>query len=82
MDKLDDSGSKHFLNLLLESLFEMNRYRSARCLFGCNGQIYMNMMWLTWESAYAFQRVLGTVPEFAPLFSQFLFSLVCLLGVI
>ena len=56
MDRLGDSGSKHFLNLLSESLLEMNRYGSAGCLFGCNGWIYMNMIWLTWELAYAFEE--------------------------
>ena len=53
MEWLDDSSSKHFLNLLSESLLKMNRYGSAGCLFGCNGWIYMNTIWLTWELAYA-----------------------------
>ena len=53
MDRFDDSGDKHFLNFLSKSLFEMNWDGSAGCLFGCNGWINMNMIWLTWESAYA-----------------------------
>ena len=56
MGRHDDSSGKHFLSLLSEGLLEMNRYGSVGCLFGCNGWIYMNMIWLTWELAYAFKE--------------------------
>ena len=56
MDRLDDSSGKHFLNLMLENLLKMNRYWSVGCLLGCNGWIYMYMIWLSWESAYAFEE--------------------------
>ena len=57
MDRFDHSNCKHFINLLSEGLLKMYRYGPAGCLFWCNGQICMNMVWLTWKSAYAFKEL-------------------------
>ena len=56
MDRLDYSSCKYFLYLLSEGLLKMDWYGPAGCLFRCNGQIYMNMVWFTWKSAYAFKE--------------------------
>ena len=56
MDRLDYSSCKHFLYLLSEGLFKMDRYGSAGCLLRCNGHICMNTVRLTWKSAYAFKE--------------------------
>ena len=53
MDRFDDSSGKHFIDFLSKSLFLMNWNGSTGCLFGCNGWISVNLIWLTWESAYA-----------------------------
>ena len=52
MNRLDHTS----FELLLEGFFKIYWYGSAGCLLWCNRWICMDVVWLTWKSAYSFKE--------------------------
>ena len=65
MNRFDHTSCEHLFELLPKGFLKMYWYRSAGCLFWCNGWICTDVVWLNWKSANSFK-------EFCILFSDLL----------